>query len=58
MDNQPLAIGLAVTSGPPKPPIGFLTGLQRSHDPLKAIAERHVIADGDADIGKLDVNRP
>jgi hypothetical protein len=56
VNNQPIAIGFAVTSGPAQPPIGLLTVLQRSLYPVDAIAERNVTAGGDADIGKLDVN--
>jgi hypothetical protein len=57
MDNQPLAVGLTVTSGPAQPPISLLAILQRSLHPVETMAECHVIACRDAHIGKLDVNR-
>ena len=58
VNDQPLAVCLAVASGPPKPPICLLAILQRAFDPVDAIAVRDVIAGRDPDVGKLDVNRP
>jgi hypothetical protein len=57
VDNQPLAVGFAVTSGPAQPTISLRAIRQRSLLAVETIAERYVIACCDAYIRKLDVKR-
>ena len=48
MDNQPLVIGLAVTSGPTQPSIGLPAILHRTTDPVETMAKCYVVACSDA----------
>lgn len=48
MDNQPFAIGLAVTRGPTQPTIALLAILQRSTNLVETMAECHFLACSDA----------
>jgi hypothetical protein len=57
VDNQPLAIGLAIAGGPPQPTITRLAILHGSTHPVEAMSACHVIACSEAQIANLVANR-